>query len=175
MTERERFEAWMDDCWKTFKYDPATGSVTVVKPYQQHPFGSILGSDNGQGYLRASFKGRRFLLHQMAWFLFYEEWPTMDIDHKNRDKHDNKISNLRLATFDQNRQNVVPQKTTKTGLRGVHRRSTDNLIQASISVNGKSIHLGTFKKCSDAAKAYNDAAIKFHGEFAVLNQLENQT
>lgn len=41
----------------------------------------------------------------------------------------------------------------------------------SIGMNNKSIHVGFFDDVIDAARAYNDAAVKYHGEFAKLNQL----
>jgi len=44
-------------------------------------------------------------------------------------------------------------------------------IRAKISVNGKNINLGYFKTEIDAAIAYNEAAIKYHGEFANLNKI----
>lgn len=46
-----------------------------------------------------------------------------------------------------------------------------NKWAARIMANGKRIFLGLFKKTVDAAKAYNDAAIKYHGEFAFLNKI----
>jgi len=92
----------------------------------------------------------------------------MQIDHKNGDRLDNRRSNLRICTGSQNCMN---RKTigSMSGYRGV--RKWYNKWQGRIEVEGKKINLGLFNNAVDAAEAYNQAAIKYHGEFARLNQI----
>lgn len=111
------------------------------------------------------------------------EYTQPFIDHKNRDKSDNTRSNLRFCTPSQNNINrgaygkskyngVFPfidtRKRLNKELEKKRKMSKPKFI-SKISVNGKKIHLGTFINEIDAAKAYNEAAKKYHGEFANLN------
>lgn len=66
--------------------------------------------------------------------------------------------------------NVKVHKDSKSGYKGV---VNDNGIWRSrIMVNGKTISIGAFSTKKDAAKAYNETAIKYHGEFARLNDVK---
>jgi hypothetical protein len=98
-------------------------------------------------------------------------YPSSRIDHQNHNSIDNRRSNLRLATHQQNARNRGPTKANTSGYKGVHLRRDTNRYQAFIKVEGKRLTLGCFKIAEEAAKAYNKAALKYHGEFAYLNPI----
>lgn len=89
-----------------------------------------------------------------------------EVDHKNRNGTDNRKSNLRIATRNNNCWNRVAYKCNKTGLKGVSYHSRDKVFQSRIQVYGKEIHLGYFKTPDEASAVYKAAALKYHGEFA---------
>ena len=99
----------------------------------------------------------------------------LQVDHKDHDTLNNQKFNLRNCTSSQNQQN----RTSKYGssiYRGVFWYKRDRKWAARIKVKDKygwesRIHLGHFKNEKDAALAYNIVAIKYHGEFAYLNQI----
>lgn len=92
------------------------------------------------------------------------------VDHKNRIGWDNRRSNLRSATENENAANHGPSRgKVHSKFKGVTYDSKKSLFRARIMVEGKSISLGRFKKEGDAAKAYDAAAIKYFGEFAYVN------
>ncbi len=94
----------------------------------------------------------------------------MLIDHINHDGMDNRCANLRAATHSQNichRRKRSDAKTSK--YKGVSWRKDNHKWVARITFEKKGIHLGCFKNEIDAAREYDDAARKFHKEFAVLN------
>lgn len=93
------------------------------------------------------------------------------IDHKNGDTLNNCLSNLRLVTQAQNMLNRDKNVNNKSGYKGVSFHYHNNLYRARLKVNGKDIFLKYFRTAKEAAKAYNEAAIKYHGEFARLNKL----
>jgi hypothetical protein len=94
----------------------------------------------------------------------------MIIDHINRYGMDNRSANLRPATHSQNMCNrkkfSIPSSSKYKGV-SWHKGSLK--WQAKIRFERKLIHLGTFKNEIDAAKVYDEAAKKYHGEFACLN------
>lgn len=90
-----------------------------------------------------------------------------EVDHINRDKLDNRKSNLRIVNRQQNQMNVAPRKDSLTGLKGVspHR----DKFQARIYVNGSQNFLGVFDTQEEAALAYDRAAEELFGEVAFKN------
>jgi hypothetical protein len=98
------------------------------------------------------------------------------VDHRNRNALDNRRSNLRLATHSQNCCNRG-KKRCKTSSRfiGVCFDKESRLWRAYVSYQKKRIYLGRFHSEIDAARAYDEAAKKHHGEFARLNFPEAAT
>lgn len=95
---------------------------------------------------------------------------AMVVDHINNDGMDNRSANLRPATRAQNsynRKKLSRQCTSK--YKGICWNKTASKWQAAISFNKNIIYLGIFNNEIDAAKAYDEAAKKYHGEFACLN------
>lgn len=90
-------------------------------------------------------------------------------DHINGNGLDNRRSNLRTCTLSQNQCNKCVGRGSNR-YRGV-RRAGPNRFSAVIQKNGRSKYLGSFLTETDAARAYNAAAIELHGEFATLNNL----
>ena len=93
-------------------------------------------------------------------------------DHKDRDGLNNRRDNLRIATRPHNGAN---RRSTKgREFKGVFARKSKRpggatKYRAVIGVNLKLIGLGTFSSQEDAARAYDDAARKYFGEFALTN------
>lgn len=88
------------------------------------------------------------------------------VDHRDGDGLNNRRSNLRLATSQQNLFNRGPNRNNSSGHKGVKWRPHAKKWQAYITVNRKQIHLGYFTNIDDAAAAYTGAAKDFAGEFA---------
>jgi hypothetical protein len=99
----------------------------------------------------------------------------LEIDHKDGDGFNNQHDNFRIGTHQQNCFNRKINKNNTTGYKGVYLNTKTGNWYAHIMVNGKTIHLGTFSCPHKAALAYNKAAIKYFGEFANLNAIEDLT
>ncbi|MGA2323079.1 MAG: HNH endonuclease [Sedimentisphaerales bacterium] len=91
------------------------------------------------------------------------------IDHINCNGLDNRRDNLRLATHSQNNCNRPKRKNTTSRFVGVHFAKKMNKWAAQIKYRGGKKWLGYFDNETDAAKAFDAAARKYHGEFARLN------
>src|SRR5258708_1327754 len=96
--------------------------------------------------------------------------PRQEVDHKNRNRLDNQRGNLRFASRSQNEANKPKRLPSSHGFKGVSIKK-GGYIQASIKVEGRYIHLGTFATTKAAAQAYNTAAKNYFGQFAFLNPL----
>jgi hypothetical protein len=92
------------------------------------------------------------------------------VDHQNHCGLDNGRENLRLATLSQNNCNRRKKSAASSSkYKGVHRIKDNGKWRARIGYKGKRIFLGDFDNEIDAAKAYDQAAVKYYGEFAALN------
>jgi hypothetical protein len=134
-------------------------------------------------YIRtAPKKYRRRLMHHEI----YDVSSKIRIDHRDGDGLNNQRENLRRATQTQNMQNQrtlrVSERTRQKASRFkgvsyslVHKRDTlTKPWRCRIRVSGILINIGWFSTQEEAACAYNEAAIKHFGDFAQLNNLENQ-
>ena len=100
--------------------------------------------------------------------------PKVLVDHRDRDKLNNQTANLRPANRSQNGANrTKPKSKSMSAYKGVSLDKGKGKYRAVIMVNYKRIHLGWFGNARDAAKAYNEAALKHFGDFAVLNDVNN--
>lgn len=97
-----------------------------------------------------------------------------NIDHRNGNGLDNTRVNLRHSTSSQNNANAKKRADNTSGFKGVHKdkRYANSSYMAYITKDGKRVHLGSFDTKINAAIAYNNAALKLHGEFARLNIIE---
>lgn len=93
------------------------------------------------------------------------------VDHKDRNGSNNQKLNLRYATALQNTQNQGIKKNNTSGFKGVWFVVGRNEWRARIWVNRKPVDLGRFPTAEAAAVAYNEAAIRYFGEFACLNDV----
>jgi len=94
----------------------------------------------------------------------------MYVDHINHNTLDNRKSNLRVCSNKQNVRNQKLNSKNSTGFKGVHKTHSKK-VQAKIHVSGKTIYLGCFSNPKEAAIAYNKAAKKYFGKFALLNKI----
>ena len=116
-------------------------------------------------YITARINGKVTRLHR----LLMSAPAGVEVDHRDGNTFDNRrSSNLRLCTHHQNAMNKAKNKN-HLGHKGVYPRGMKYV--AAIKLNAKNIYLGIFSDPIDAALAYNAAALKYHGEFARLNEL----
>lgn len=98
-------------------------------------------------------------------------FPQSYIDHINGNSLDNRRCNLRLCTASQNQMN---QRTGRgvSGYKGVSWKKQCSRWMVGIKVGEKNLYLGVYKTKEEAALVYNEAAKKYYGEFARLNNIK---
>ena len=135
-------------------YDPATGIFTwKVSTSNRIKVGDIAGCPGGGGYPQIRAQRRLHQAHRLAWLYVYGEWPKGQIDHINRNRSDNRISNLREVTNKQNGQNKSKRSDNTSGHPGVHWYKQSSKWVACIMHNYKRIHLGCFSVLEEAIAA----------------------
>jgi hypothetical protein len=132
--------------------------------------GSLAGFKKSSGHLYVQIDGKTIALHRIVWAMFNGSWPVGILDHMNENPADNRICNLRIASKSQNGANVRrPQRNNKTGYKGVSLNKQTNKYRASMTLNGKHVHIGSFSTPEEAFHAYSLASARNHGEYSPFN------
>ena len=152
-------------------YSPILGLFWHIKARRGVKVGSVAGSKHSHGYVCIRIDGRRYYAHRLAWLYVHGQFPPDDIeiDHENNIKYDNRLSNLRLATRSQNEANSRKRADNTSSYKGVVWHKRNRKWRAQIHKDRKCCFLGHFDDPAEAAKAYDEAAIKQYGDFAYLN------
>lgn len=118
-------------------------------------------SDNG--YAVANHKNCKIRMHRLVMGAVGDQI----VDHKNRTKLDNQKDNLRITDRSGNGCNRVANLNRGSAYKGVYKNA--GKYEARIKIKLKPYYLGRYNTPEEAAKAYNEAAKKLHGEMAYLN------
>ena len=157
---------------KALAYDPETGKFHWLARPDRSPQwnGRYAGTEAGSliastGYLSIRLDSKAYQAHHLAWLIVHGNLPPVSIDHINRDKTDNRIANLRLATLAENNLNAPIRSNNTSGFKGVSLHRATGKWMAMIAVGGRSTYLGLFASKQEAADAYAAAGRRLHGEF----------
>jgi len=109
-------------------------------------------------------KPKHILVHRLVYQHFGKNWnPELSVDHIDGNVNNNHISNLRMATQQEQNFNTKVYKSNKLGVKGVHK--VGNRYRAKIRINDKPFNIGYFKTIEEASNAYQIKAKELHGEF----------
>lgn len=148
-------------------YCPETGQLTWRSdPCRGREIGDPLSCrNNGNGYIYTRVNRQSFAVHRLAWAVTHGYWP-IEIDHKNLDKSDNRLVNLREVTRTQNQMNAPKQRSNTSGYKGVSWHKDKGRWRAYIVVEKRHVSLGYHPTAAAAHAAYLEAARANFGQFA---------
>lgn len=140
--------------WHARKAHNNTNSYYAVRTVP-HPMGAKYANN----------KTKRKLIQMHRELLNFPS--NKEVDHINGNTLDNRKINLRPCTHAENLRNSKLNKRNKTGFRGV--RNIKGIWYARIKFNGKEYNKGGFISLEKAARAYDDLARTYFGNFVRLN------
>ncbi len=151
--------------------------VAKVSPHRYEELASFIWSANWVKNIKNYYairtehnRGKSRVVYMHRQILGLNHGDSRQVDHKERTQTlDNTDENLRFATPREQQQNKGRCRSNKSGYKGVQLNPKNGKWIATIKVNGKAVHLGTYDTPEFAYEAYCIAAVKFHGEFACLN------
>lgn len=142
-------------------YCPDTGKITWIKaPCTWIKPGREFGNLTKYGYLRGRVGNLQIMVHRLAWFMYYGACPKKHLDHKNGNRTDNRIINLREVSPLENAKNQKVYKNNKSGVSGVGLDKRSNKWYAEGSKCGKSFQLKLFYEKWDAICARKSWEVK---------------
>ena len=163
----------IDRLKQTLSYNPETGIFTrLLQTNFRYPAGRPAGTLRKDGYVQIGIDGVIHQAHRLAWFYVNGVWPVETIDHINTVRSDNRIANLREATYFENAQNIRRASVrNKSGLLGVSPHKS-GMWRARIMKDGKS--RVTWHHTPEAAHAaYIALKTELH-QFSTLGPLGRQ-
>lgn len=137
-----------------FHYDPSSGIVTrKVFTSSRGAKGSVVDNyDKREKYYRVMVDGKSYQLHRVIMLLIKDELSDGEqVDHINHIRTDNRLENLRLVPLEENNRNKSMDRRNSTGITGVRYNKKYGTYGAHIGLNGKELHLGSFKTKEEAA------------------------
>lgn len=161
MTEQTFTIEQIEKAASLVNYDPETGVFRWAVSRCGCHAGDLAG-DSRDGYWRIRIKRKAWRAHRLAWFITYGEVPNRGIDHINRNRSDNRMVNLRLASSQENSRNLPLSKANKTGITGVFWNRSKGKWEAKIKVHYKDVLLGRFNNLFEACCARRSAEIKYN-------------
>ena len=153
--------------WREDRPESHFNTESHYKRYLKLSAGKPVGTLLSSGYLTAAFtiKGKRhsYLVHRVIYKMLVGCCDDYLVDHKNGDRKDNRIENLRKLTSSQNLSNMKCKK--KSGLMGAYYDKTNKRWKSQIKMNKVLHHLGWFNTEQDAHDAYMKARTELHKTF----------
>lgn len=152
-------------------YDPETGIFTWVKSNSNVVcVGDVAGCRHHTGYNHIGVDGKVYNASRLAYLYMEGYLPEHEVDHKDRDRTNDRWSNLRHISHCCNSKNRGVFKNNSSGVTGVYLHKQFKKWCAGIRVNGRQLHLGVFKDKAAAVMARWEAE-KTHK----FNSCQNQS
>ncbi|QGS16668.1 HNH endonuclease [Citrobacter portucalensis] len=142
---------------ESVSYDEKTGIFRWIAKRQNVVAGRIAGHKDSLGYIRITISGKNYLAHRLAWLYVHGYMPEKEIDHINRIRNDNRITNLREATSQLNSLNTGMYKNNTSGSKGIYFNKRAKKWQAQILIDGKREYLGLYDDVKRADIAFRIA------------------
>jgi len=148
-----------------FTYDRETGKLYWKSARQGVTVGKEVGTIATTGYRTLGINGKTYKTHRIV-FLMHKGYLPAILDHIDRDRLNNRLENLRPASYNQNQHNRKLNNNNKTGFKGVSYNVKAKAFMANINHQGRRIGLGGYNTPEEADAVVRAAREELHGNFA---------
>lgn len=148
-------------------YNPETGIFTWSPACTHKKRVGSVGCVNSKGYVKIRINRVDIAAHRLAFLFMTGSMPdkSIQVDHINCIRHDNRWCNLRLATPSQNQRNEKLRRNNTSGIKGVSFDKKYGKWVARCAGNGGSVYLGMYSDIEKAGEAVAKFREKEHQEF----------
>jgi len=160
----------VDHLHELFDYNTETGvlywrprsakwfkAIQYMYPWNARFAGKPAGHVGAHGYSSVRVHPRYYRAHRIIMAMQLGHWPKHQVDHIDQDRGNNRLHNLREASFVDNAKNHSRHKSNTSGVTGVHWSRRDSVWIAKVGHGNNRIHLGSFQSLDDAAEARRKA------------------
>lgn len=146
---------------EVLKYNPETGLFIWLKTNRKDCLLKLAGYIRSDGYVMIKIDGVMYYAHRLVCLYMTGEFPKVSFDHINKIKHDNRLINLRPASYSEQQHNKNINKNNSLGIKGICKivMGGYSAYRASINING----------CTK----YKQIKLSNNNENDVLNELKN--
>ena len=145
-----------------FNYDPDRGVLTRRITVSENARENDSPGFIKKGYLVIRVSGKDYFAHRLIWLHQHGKFPEGPLDHINRVKTDNRLSNLREVTPSQNMQNTNEACHNTSGTKGVVWVKETQKWRVKIRLENQRFHLGNFDSYDEAVSVYQGARSLLH-------------
>lgn len=162
-----------------FDYDAESGLLTwrgrprahfvstqAMNTFNANFKGRLAGHTDRRGYLFVHVEGKLWLAHRVIWKMVRGVDPAGHVDHRDNNKSNNRFSNLREASHQQNSFNRGASAKSRTGVKGVTWDASRCKYAAWVTVEGRTKSVGRYSSIREAQDAQVAAERTAYGEFS---------
>jgi len=145
-------------------YEYKDGALYWKNCSKKNKNGKLAGNINSNGYCRVWVNKKLYDSHRIIFLMFHGYIPE-NVDHIDGNPLNNKIENLRAATYRQNAQNRKVRKDNELGIKGIKKNGNKFMVRVQIKTNKRKC-FGSFDNLELAELVAIEARDKYHKEFA---------
>lgn len=163
-----------DDYAKMYLYDARSNvigfTIFDIEDIEKVSSSGKWGTNRKSQYVynQSLDENKTVMIHHFLLGIRPHELENFVVDHINRDRRDNRKSNLRIVSLQKNAINKGMQSNNTSGYPGIHFNKTRKKWESAIKINGRKINLGRFDTFESAVEVRKLAEIKYFGE--VINR-----
>ena len=149
---------YLNECFELSESSPSGLIWKRDEPKGRNGKGKVAGRLKASGYYVVFILGKEYRTHRIIYSMYHQE--SVDgkiVDHKDGCSYNNLITNLRIATHQENQWNAGVAKNNTSGHKGIRINKLKNnraSYTAKIRINGKYIKIGTFRDFDEAKEKY---------------------